>query len=147
MLSIFLEWKVKNLEGDENSKQDDDSLQPLILRGSSVESEDESLVWINEDSDEESIDSFPTFSILLVRPNNTDTDDLSFATVAADTCEETEHEWDFDSDEKSERLIEIEKKICMKTMTVPNTVHILNAPNIFRHQRWPIGYGHEITYW
>ena len=55
----------KNLEGDENSKQNDDSLQPLILRGSSVESQDESLVWINEDSDEESIDSFPTFPYYL----------------------------------------------------------------------------------
>ena len=72
---------------------------------------------------------------------------MSFATVAADTCEETEHEWDFDSDESSERIIKIEKKICTKTMTVPNMVHILNAPNIFRHQRWPIGYGREITYW
>ena len=84
-------------------------LPPLIVRVSSVESDDEPLVWINEDSDEESIDFFPTFPRLIVRSNNTDTDDLSFATTAADTSEETDHELDSDSDESSEHVIEIEK--------------------------------------
>ena len=78
-----------------------------------------------------SIDSFPTFPRLIVRSNNTGTNDLSFATTAADTGEKTEHEWDSDSDENSGTLIEIEKEVCMKAMTVPNTVHILNDPNIF----------------
>ena len=82
---------------------------PLIVRVSSVESYDEPLVWINEDSDEEAIDFFPTFPRSIVRSNNTDTDDLSFATTAADTSEETNHELDSDSDESSEHVIEIEK--------------------------------------
>ena len=89
--NIF-EMESKSIERDGNS------LPPLVLRGSSINSGNESLVWINEDSDDESIDSFPTFPTLVVRSNNTDTDDLSFATTAADTCEESEDEWDSDSE-------------------------------------------------
>ena len=90
------------------------------------------LVGDNEDSDDESIDLFPTFPPLVVRSNDTHIDDLSFATTAVDTCKEsvssTEDDWQ-DSDDKI-KLAEVEE-ICMKVMTVSHSVNILKTPNIF----------------